>query len=222
MGFVMENALGFYMRTNNRSAFFDMMTWPRVADWTKRLKEPNIPFRTRRLYSNYIRRWTSHLNLEVVQHEAAHHVHFNLGVFNGRGSLPRWVVEGLAQMFEVKRSSIGGILGATNHYRLYQLRQQYGKEIKSVGDLRLFIVGRNFNNNYPLAWSIHHYLFKKHREGYSKLMRILAQREDDVDVSETQFQQEFEDALGMPIDEDFVQGYLDYLNGISLRWAGLP
>jgi hypothetical protein len=221
-GFVSEGALGFYMRTNNRSAFFDMQTWPTIANLKEQLKQADGE--TRRYIGNRVARWTEHMNLEVVQHEAAHHVHFNIGLFPARGQLPRWMTEGLATMFEVPPGKSGASLGATNHYRLYQFRQIYGKKGERLPDLRLFIVDDRLwsgGNSYPLGWALNHYLYRRYRDKYSLWIQRLSAREEDVQVSETDRQKEFEDIFG-PVDEKWTKNFISYIADIELKMSEIP
>jgi hypothetical protein len=214
-GFRMMQALGFYMRTNNRSAFFDMYDYAPFAAQREQLK--NADFQTRRRINNEIKNRTDKFNLEVIQHEAAHHIHFNVGTFPRRGDLNSWVVEGLAQMFEVPPGEGGGSLGATNHGRLSEFRQIYRDPERF--DLRLFIVDNRLwqgGASYSMGWSLHQYLWAKHRDAYAKFMRLMSEREDDVTVSETQWQQEFEEFFGA-IDEEWVKKWAEYMNGLQLR-----
>ncbi|MGE3182455.1 MAG: hypothetical protein AB7N71_12555, partial [Phycisphaerae bacterium] len=71
--------LGFYRGDTNQSAFFDMSTWPVMEARVERAKNPDVPFRERQRIRNENRRWFDWKNTEVVQHEAAHHIHFNIG-----------------------------------------------------------------------------------------------------------------------------------------------
>jgi hypothetical protein len=224
VGFDEPGAIGFYYRVNNRSAFFDMNTWPPIATLHERLKEPSLDHRRRRYITNRIKRWVDHMNREVIQHEAGHHIHFNIGFFNPRSDINKWVSEGLTQMFETPPGKLGGSLGATNHYRLYQFRQMFGYPTRRFPNLRMFIIDRaswRGGASYPPAWALTHYLWKKKRAGYAEFMQSVALQEDDVPLTLTEKQKQFEDCFG-PIDEDFERDFLKFINGIQLRRSALP
>ena len=224
MGFDELGAIGFYYRLNNRSAFFDMNTWPPIATLHERLKEPDLDHRRRRLITNRIKRWVEHMNREVVQHEVGHHIHFNIGFFDPRADVNTWVIEGLTMQFETPPGRLGGSLGATNHYRLYQFRQMFGYPMRRFPALRMFIINRGAwrgGASYPPAWALTHYLWKKKRSGYAKFMQSVASQEAEVGLSLTEKQQQFEDCFG-PIDEDFEEDFLKFINGIQLRRSALP
>lgn len=110
-GHMAEGAAGFYMRTNNRCAFFEMSTYPAVAALLARASDTNVPFEERRKLRNQVERWRNYTNLEVVQHESTHAIHFNLGVFPKGTSVGKWMTEGLCVQFEVPPTQEGGSFG---------------------------------------------------------------------------------------------------------------
>jgi hypothetical protein len=218
--------LGFYYQVINRAAFFDMETYPPNAAHLERAEDPDVNFRERRRLRNLVMRRIEHANYDVVQHEAAHHIHWNIGFFP-RGTsvdrwhdVPKWVSEGLAQLFEVPPGKLGGSLGATNHLRLAQFRSMFGYPTRSFPNLRMFILNTG-DASYPPAWALTYYLWKERRAGYAKFMRKIAQFELGESHSLTEMQQIFEDCFG-PIDEDFEKDLLDFLNSIQLRRSVLP
>ncbi len=222
--------LGFYRPDNNRSAFFDMNTWPPTKVRLERAKNPNIPYAERRKERNLVTRWNEHNNVEVVQHEAAHHIHFNIGMFNVDafpvGALPRWTVEGLATMFEMPPSRVGASFGATNHVRLEQFRRFFGTRGQRLPNLTNFILddwvflsgGGTF---YPLGWALTHYLWNSHREQYGEWVLWLYTRADEGELSKDEKQKKFEELFG-EVDDDWKKKFVEYMNGIQLRRSVLP
>ncbi|MFO0837495.1 MAG: DUF1570 domain-containing protein [Phycisphaerae bacterium] len=232
-GFVSVGAIGFYSPDVNRSAFFDMNTWPPIASLHEQLKQPNLPFQTRRFIQNRIARWVEFKNLEVVQHEASHHIHFNVGLFVRDAFWAHWVVEGDAQLFEVPPSGEGAGLGSLNHYRLFQCRQLYGrkgtnfdramagsdKPSDQVAVLRQFIFDDarwGGAESYPLGWAIHYYLFKKQREKYAVFMQRMAKFDSKEPPTPTERQREFEDLFG-PVDAKFKDNLVAFLESLQLK-----
>jgi len=219
-GFMEMGALGFYMRTVNRSAFFDMSTWPPVK---RRLEEmKNAPAMERRKLQNQYDRWTEHMNKAVVQHEAAHHIHFNVGIFPKGGDLPRWMTEGLATHFEVPPGDVGAVLAAVNHMRLGQFRKFYGPKAQNlpwqhVKDVILLERYGNGLEPYVLGWALNQYFRRQLKEQYSKWMQLLADREDNwVDIDPTVKQKQFEEIFGA-VDEAWVKKFVEYINSIQYR-----
>jgi len=226
LGFTPDNALGFYYRVNNRTAFFDMNTWPEFKSVREAMEDAD--YERRRFVNNRIQRLSEYFNLEVIQHEAAHQIHFNLGVFPKRADVPTWLVEGMAQMFEVPPSKAGGSLGTHNDYRLFEFRAIYGggQKLKKLPiDLRLFIVDDSQwkgAESYSMGWAFAYYLFRKHRDGFATYLRIMAEREDDVTVGQTDRQKEFEDAFGTKIDEALEKDFIEFTNSLQLRRSVMP
>ena len=215
--------LGLYYPTTNRSGFFEMHTWPPVARTLEQLKDKGVDPARRRKLNNQLDEFSTFHNLEVVQHEAAHQVHFNLGVFPLKWTegVPRWAVEGLATMFEVPQSSQGGSLGAVNHKRLQEFRETF-KDVEKIPPeaMRLFIIGSTYlgsdYNVYVMGWALHHYLRGAHRAGYAKYMQLLASRDNPrlTELTPTAKQKEFEDIFG-PVDENWMKAFAKYMNDIT-------
>jgi hypothetical protein len=222
-GFLEPGAIGYYIRTRNRSAFFDYSTEPWMMSIKERLKDTN--WRTRVYWTNQLNRYSDYLSLTVIQHEAAHHIHFNTGVFaRDQLGVPRWVSEGLAQMFEAPPTEAGGSLGSINHFRLNEFRQIYGRSPRVLGDFRLFIVDNNQwkgGVSYSLGWAIQHYLWKEKREGYIKFMRELAALTGDSEFGETELQKLFEDNFGK-VDDAWTDKFHKYILTIPLKRSVLP
>lgn len=220
----MIGALGFYMRTNNRSAFFDMMTYPPTKadlDAAAASKDGN----EKRRIQNRVTRAMDNYNASVVQHEAAHHIHFNLGVFPKKGDIPRWMSEGLATMFETIESEAGASYGATNHQRLWEWRRIYGQDGERLPDMRLFILFDGMWQGFPsycLGWSLNHYLSRapKHKDKYKDWMKLMAARDDGEQISMAELQREFELLFG-DIDEDWVKEFVAFIKAIQLKMSAV-
>ena len=221
-GGIPDWAAGFYIRTNNRSAFYDLNDEPRMVAFRERLEKPGIHWRTERYYKNRMGRLNQWLNVSVIQHEAAHHIHFNVGIFSKRGDYPRFLTEGLAQMFELPPGRRGGGLGTTNHSRLAELNRRYPRNRrKAMIPTKQFVVddATGWPAAYPQAWGLTHYLWKKKRPEFARYMKNMAQREDDVTLTATQRQQEFEDIFG-PADE-LHKKFVDYIFSVQFRRSAL-
>lgn len=223
-GFREGAAIGFYMPTLNRSAFFDMMTYPPYKRLLDRSKDPSVPLQERRQAKNKLERLVEHENLEVIQHEAAHHIHFNIGIFPRLADLPRWSVEGLATMFEVPPNRSGASLGSLNHVRLYRFRQFFGPRGERTPPIREFIIDDRYFQGYAgylVGWALNHYLFHKKREQYAEWMRLLASREDNVPYTISERQADFERIFG-EIDDEWVKEFKDYIASLRYRASYLP
>lgn len=222
--------LGFYVRDLNRSAFFDMYTWPPIKQRTEQAEDPNTPYRDKQRLRNETRRWIEWKNFEVVQHEAAHHIHFNIGVFSrerdAQGRIPRWTTEGLATMFELPETAAGASMGGTNHMRVYEFRQFFGRDGSGLPDMKNFLLDDSVflsggGRFYPLGWALTHYMWNKKREAYGKWLHLLAELGDRDEFTRTDRQQAFEDLFGK-IDEKFEKDFIAYIETIHLKQSILP
>ncbi len=230
--------LGFYSPKDNRSAFFEMSTWPPLAHYLELAKDTRIPFKERQFARNIITQYVEFQNMEVVQHEAGHHIDFNIGLFPPDVSvdretfdnLPRWFVEGTTMMFEFPPTKAGASLGTVNHGRLEEFDKIYGRKVKerrlSPQQLKSFVLDnmifmRGGGATYSLGWSLVNYLYNKKREGLKKFYKIIASREPGTIVSTTMREKEFEDCFGR-VDEKWVEDWYKYLDGLQLKKSVLP
>jgi hypothetical protein len=227
---------GFYRPDDRRSYFFDFETHPALANVVKEAKDPNTPWQRRQRLRNRIRRFCENQNLEVIQHEAGHHIDFNIGLFPNNGlrrkaSIPLWLVEGTTMMFEVPPSSAGASLGVLNHLRLNEVRTIWGKHPLSVTEWKRFIIdngmwqnppgGRGTAASYCLGWSLVYYLWREHRAGYGQYCKAVYDREEDVEMSNSEREKEFEDIFGR-VDEAWIKDFYKFLDSLQLKRSLLP
>jgi hypothetical protein len=228
-------ALGYYKPDLNRSHFFDMNTSPGIAEFNEILKDKAISYERRQFARNRIRRYVDFKNMEVIQHETGHHIHFNIGLFPrdafGGQNVPLWLVEGTTMMFEVPPSSAGASLGALNHYRLNNLRNKFGSRPLNAAEWKLFLIDNgqwhnaaghgNVVDSYQLGWSMVYYLWKQHRDGYAKYLRLVFGREVGSTLTMTEREKELEDCFGR-VDEKWVEDYYKFLASLQLKPSLLP
>lgn len=223
VGFDASSALGFYMRTNNRSAFYNQEYSPEVAHWRAELEAEGTDWRRKQYLRNKIatrQEWTT---LKTVQHEAAHHIHFNIGLFPKRGDVPQWLVEGMATMFELPPGTGGGSLGAINHFRLWYYRRLFGREGQGLPDMREFLASNNLWQGFPsysIGWALCNYLWREHRPEFAQYMQRIAQRNPDEPVRMSERMQEFEEIFGK-VDEEWVKRFKDYTANLHLKKSAI-
>jgi len=224
-GHMAQGAAGFYMRDNNRCAFFDMETYPPVAALLKALKGKNVPFETRRRLQNGIDRWANFYNLEVVQHESTHAIQFNIGIFPKGARTGKWMTEGLCVQFEVPPTQEGGSFGSINYNRLNAYHKMYGRYAEGVpwGFVKNLILAPGSGiNDYVMGWALNYYLRKQHKEKYAKWMQLLASREDDwsVEIDTTTKLADFEGIFGK-LDEEWVKAFFEYIGDIPMKKSAI-
>lgn len=221
--------LGFYMPPTNRSAFFEMSTFPPYANALKYAEQKEVPLQRRREIKNKVARMVEYQNLEVIQHEAGHHMHFNMGLFNPRADRAgKWLSEGMAVQFEVPPTRHGGSLGAINHERLRQLRMIWQPYLEAdpppMDFFRAFLWQGNIDYtgaHYSLGWAVIYYLRSKYEEGFARYLQAVAQWEDDTEISLTEKQKLWEDNFG-ELTEQWIKDMGKFILSIPLRTDELP
>ncbi|MGD8452330.1 MAG: DUF1570 domain-containing protein [Phycisphaerae bacterium] len=229
-----HNVLGFFRPDNNRSAFFDLHDWAYLEGARRAIENKNTPYKERQRLRNLVRRWVEYQNMQVVQHETGHHIHFNINLFpadvfmnsESQASLPVWLVEGTTMMFEVPPTRSGASLGAINQGRLHEFRKYYMHHQFSPDWVKAFILENGVwyaggGSSYPLGWAMVYYLFKEHRPEFAKYVRIIAAREPGVEISYTQREREFEDCFGR-IDEEWVSNWYEFLRNLPYKPSETP
>ncbi len=219
--------LGYYSPSWNRSHFFDMWTFAGFQGDVRKLEDPNTPWRERQRTKNELKRKVEFYNIEVIQHEIGHHIHFNVGLFSrdafGGHTVPVWLVEGTTMMFEVPPSEMGGSLGLMNHNRLFQLRQIFGNEPLNPDTLKMFMMnnalwygggGWGVGQSYCLGWSLVYYLYKERREELGAFCRRVFGRDTEMTISEVEA--DLVDCFG-ELDEEWFEDYYDFMNDLVLR-----
>ena len=166
----------------------------------------------------------------MVQHEATHAIHFNIGVFPKEARIGKWMTEGLCVQFEVPPTQEGGSFGALNYYRLDNFRKMYmagsqgGERVvvpwTFVKDMVLS-AGTGYHD-YVMGWALNYYLRKQFKEEYSQWMQTLAAQEDDwlVHISLTERLAQFEEIFGK-LDEEWVQEFYDYIAAIPIKKSAI-
>jgi len=220
--------MGYYSPDINRSHFFDMITMPGLREQVKRLEEDDMDWRERQKARNRINQIVEFHNVEVIQHETGHHIHFNIGLFPrdafGGQSVPVWLVEGTTMMFEVPPSRAGASLGTLNDYRLFHLKDTWGPHPLSPQQWKLFLIDnslwRGFDS-YQLGWAMVYYLWKEHRPGYAKYLQKVFGREEGDILTMTEREKEFEDCFSR-VDDEWVEKFYAFLDGLHVRPSLLP
>lgn len=217
--------LGFYSGDTNRSAFFEMDTWPPFARAYENWKQAP-PDQKRRL-TNWLKRTREFQNMEIVQHEAAHHIQFNMGIFNNEARPPRWLSEGLAMMFELPPGSTGASLGTLNNHRISQFQEMFPSEAaRKQFPLKQWILQdqlffANGGNSYPIGWAITNYLYRKHRDKFSLYMQKIGALDADASGDIVEREKLFEDHFGV-VDAKWQKDFFDYNMSLPVVRSQLP
>lgn len=166
-----SGVIGYYSPTTNRIALYDLTAGSRGGDWSQ--------------------------NADTVIHEATHQTAFNTGLHQRFAPQPRWVVEGLATMFEA-----AGVWNSRAHtrsgerinrnqlaqFRRFESSRPAGAMSQLLASDRLF--ESNPQDAYAESWAWTYFLMetepRKYAQYLQRLMRIpefdqhtAGQRQDD-------------------------------------------
>jgi len=224
--------LGYYQPRSNRSHFFDFATFPPVAQRLEQATRKGTPAREARRIRNTVNRAVDYENIGTIQHEAGHHIHFNIGLFPMNGleresSIPVWLVEGTTMLFEFPPNESGAGIGTINHKRLKEFREKtHGLRMGASEWKRLIIDNMAWYTNaygfsYPLGWALVQYLWKEHRDSYSQYLREVFGREPDFRMTETEREAEFEKFFGR-VDDAWVKKFRAFINRLHLKPSHVP
>jgi len=150
--------LGFYTQASNRLLMFDSTSGNSGEDWSE--------------------------NAATIIHEATHQTAFNTGVHRRFAPAPRWLVEGLAVMFEAPGVWNSGVhrhrqdrvnalqLAAFRHYQ--SAGRRAGMVAEMIAGDRVFRTTRGAA--YAEAWALSFYLSETQPREYGKYLSRVASR----------------------------------------------
>lgn len=178
--------------------------------------------------------YAEHVNCTVIQHETAHQVLYNAGVHVRGACNPRWIVEGLATLFETPPSGNGSGIGTVNDLRLQDFRTAITGDATvqnvSTDDLLQAIAsgkiihpkrlittpelfdmrGKRASNLYATAWALTHYLHRVRGKQLGSYLRDISTRQPGHQVAPDEELSFFESHFG-PIDETFIRRWGIYM-----------
>ena len=123
------------------------------------------------------------VNAETIIHEATHQTAYNVGVHRRFADQPRWLVEGLAMMFEprgvwdarsIYTQSDRINRGRLNDFRYYQPQLSNGGIGALVESDQLFRTNPGFA--YAEAWTLSFFLYETRPQEYSRYLETVAAR----------------------------------------------
>lgn len=185
---VSKGVVGYYSPKTNRVALYDATRG-----------DPNHPL------------WGE--NLATVIHEATHQTAFNTGVHSRYSRQPKWLVEGLATMFEAS-----GVWDSRNHpqfrERLNKARlsefTEYMKTQRKPNSLQQFIATDDAYRQRPSTaygegWALVFYLIETRPREFSQYMQTVASRPVGEPYTAEQRVKDFQNAFGA--DMNLLESY---------------
>ena len=206
---IASRILGYYHPGSNRVALFDdsRTTLGRIEERTIGARPiPGVFVRPSGIASFK----------DTIVHEGTHQVAFNTGLHTRIGPTPRWLVEGLATVFEApgirNRRGERGATSRINPARFDGFRR-YVAAGRKRGSLRQLIAGdsgitRNIHNFYAEAWALSYFLLETRSQNYSKYLRIVSGRDPLKPYPARDRTADFQQAFGTNIDRlerDFLR-----------------
>ena len=159
---------------------------------------------------------------DTLIHEAVHQVAFNLKIHSRIGNDPRWVIEGLATLFEASgvrdRASKYDFATRVNRER-YVTFGNFAKQRREPKSLRHFVgtedlFADSLLDAYAQAWALSFFLFETRGVEYAKYLKSIATRNVLKDYTEDDRLEHFEAAFG-DVD-DLEVDFLRYIDRIKL------
>lgn len=184
--------------------------------------------------------YSDRVNRATVQHEAAHQVLFNAGVHVRQGFNPKWLIEGLACLFETPPTEQGTGIAVTNQLRLRDFRASVageGEKRLLTGDDFLAAIDegrfpdprtlisdpRIFDEReergaaaYAMTWSLAHYLQRTRPKPLAAYIKAIAGRKANQAVTPDQELALFEKHFGR-LDDAFVRQWGGYILQLGFR-----
>lgn len=169
--------LGHYEPATNRVYLFDSTGGRGNADWS--------------------------LNASTVIHEATHQTAYNVGIHNRFAASPRWLVEGLATMFEARgvwdSRSYQTQTDRVNQERLRNFRA-YAKN-RPEGSLASFLASDDLFESdalaaYAQAWALSFYLCETRPRLYAKYLELTGSRANFSDYPASARVADFQEVFG--------------------------
>lgn len=154
---------------------------------------------------------------DTMIHECTHQVAYNVGMHERVGENARWIVEGLATVFEapgIRNSSAGSQLSSrVNPERLaafkdYLKRRPKNSLESTVGGDELF--QQAMQDFYAEAWALSFYLVETRPRKYSNLLQRSAERDGSKKLTREERLEMFRASIGdnfKMLDAEFVRFY---------------
>jgi len=158
---------------------------------------------------------------ETIIHEGTHQVAFNTGLHTRVGQNPRWVVEGLATLFEApgirQRSGDRGARSRMSTFGFEGFRR-YVAAGRKRRSLKEFIAGgslfrKNLHHFYGEAWGLSFFLLETRSQKYSAYLKILARRDPLAPYTARERVADFQKAFGNDLDRLEID-YLRFIGGL--------
>ncbi len=154
-------------------------------------------------------------------HEATHQIAYNIGLHSRLGETPRWVVEGMATVFEpdgVRDSSAGwNVKQRINRERFIGF-QNFVKQRRQPKSLKAFLEGESLYNSavsdfYAQSWALSFFLIETRSRNFSTYLKRIAARDPFAEYRPQERVADFQAAFTPDLDLLDAQ-FLRYMDGL--------
>lgn len=186
--------MGYYTPTTNRVALYEASAQGRASLETSPVHDG--------IFANI------EANLQdTIVHETTHQVAFNAGLHSRIGESPRWVVEGLATVFE--SPGVRDPHGTNPKQRINRERflwfGNFAKTRRKPHSLQFFLSDDSMFKSsaldaYSQAWALTFFLVETRSSAYSKYLRLMSSRDVTRDYTAEERLDDFKKAFGNDLD----------------------
>ncbi len=232
----LDIAAGFYAKKANTSVFYDQGSndlHRLLEGLSNRLQEKKEYARKNRTpdAKNTVRMADTiqmltrvareNADIEVVSHEATHHMAAITGLLPNKAPIPTWAHEGLATYFESPSEAAWSGIGTVNEDRLNRYRELAVDQEHS--NIRFIVSDRIFANagsvealvhGYGQAWALTHFLMNRHFEQLIEYYRLAAAVESEENLEPDEYEDLFTEVFGENLDS-LEQEWRNYMIGLK-------
>lgn len=174
-----RNLRGYYLPTSNRIALYESADADQQAQRAEDASLQNQLHLDAEMWGAF----EGSLK-DTLIHEATHQVAFNTGLHSRIGPNPKWVVEGLATVFEspgIRNPGSASIKTRINRER-YMWFGDYSKSRRKPKSLEAFLTGDELFQSsaldaYSEAWAFSFFLIETRPRAYAEYLRLIAARD---------------------------------------------
>ncbi len=214
----LSKASGFYHRKDNISVFYDQGTdesfealyalnkdLQREKERLKKDRSPGTREVVRLADTIQLLTEVSRENsdIEVVSHEATHHMAGNTGLMPGDAPVPTWAAEGLATYFESPKQAAWSGIGSVNKERLKWYRGlESDKEHSNIDFIisdQIFTRAGSHGSTlhaYGQSWALTHFLMAKHFNELFEWYMLIAKKPPGKRLTEQELIDSFDQVFG--------------------------
>ena len=210
---VMLNMQGYYSPRTNRVALFE------TASKSIAVSAIDLPWASRSPVFGAIKTDLK----ETIIHEATHQVAYNIGLHSRVGETPRWVVEGMATVFEpeaMRTSASGQFPKQRLNWERYVVFQNFVQtKRRPPKSLRSFIESEDLYESsvldyYAQSWALTFFLVETRPRNYSAYLKRIAARDPFAEYPAKERIADFEQTIHADVDWLDVQ-LVKYIDGLK-------